>query len=134
MKMTDRLNEKVLQMYRDGKTKKSIKYKLRISNSRLNEILEEHSQSVRIRALKIYDRAKYRNNVKESICKKLSIKMIDLDEWLKLREFQRKFEHLQQNKKKKPERMRIQDGYSQWISYICEAWMRGQNWKRFDIK
>jgi hypothetical protein len=109
--MINRLNDEVLKMYRDGKTKKSIKYKLRISDSKVNEILAEHSQSVRIRALKIYDRAKYRNNLKKSICKKLSITMMDLDEWLKLREFQIKFEHLKQNKKNKPKRMRIQDGY-----------------------
>ena len=132
--MTNKVNAEVLKMYRDGKTKKSIKYKLSISDSKLNEILAEHSQSVRIRALKIYDRAKYRNNLKESICKKLSIRMMDLDEWLKLREFQIKFEHLKQNKKNKPKRMRIQDGYSQWVSCICEAWMNRQNWKRLDVK
>lgn len=132
--MINRLNDEVLKMYRDGKTKKSIKYKLRISDSKLNEILAEHSQSIRIRALKIYDRAKYRNNVKESICKKLSIRMMDLDEWLKLREFQIKFEHLKQNQKKKPKRMRIQDGYSQWVSCTCEAWMKRQSWKRLDVK
>jgi hypothetical protein len=134
--MNNSLNEQVIKMYKDGYTKKSIKQKLSIGENKLKEILSEHIESVRVRALTMYDNEICRDGVKERICRELDVKMIDLEEWIRFRNFERKVKRLklQQQSSKEDKRMRIQDGFSQWISYICEDWFKYRIQGRWSVK
>ena len=117
--MANSLHKQVIEMYRDGATNKNIRLALGIKDIKLKEILEGHKEEVKAKVLDRYDKEVFRDGVKERICKDYYIKMVDLDEWLGFRNFQKKAKKILA-KKNEVHRLRIQNGFSHWVSYIVE--------------
>ena len=131
--MDDNLKNMIIEMYKNGATGKSIKRALKVGESKLKAILNEHTQSVRLRALTMYDND-CRDDAKEHVCSELNIKMLDLDEWLRYRKFEEKVKRMKLQNSKEDKRMRIQNGYSHWVSRICENWFRYVDGGRWAVK
>ena len=117
--MANSLNKQVIEMYRDGATNKNIRLALGIKDIKLKEILEGHKEGVKAEVLDRYDKESFRDGIKERICMDYCIKMVDLDEWLGFRSFQKKAKKILAEKNE-VRRLRIQNGFSHWVSYIVE--------------
>ena len=117
--MANSLNKQAIEMYRDGATNKNIRLALGIKDIKLKEILEGHKEGVKAEVLDKYDKESFRDGIKERICTDYCIKMVDLDEWLGFRNFQKKAKKILAEKNE-VHRLKIQNGFSHWVSYIVE--------------
>ena len=124
--MVNNLNRQVVEMYRDGATNKKIRLTLGVKDIELKEILERHRKDVKPKVLDTYDKEALREGIKDRICRDFCIKTIDLDEWLSLRKLKKKAKNIIPEKK---ERLRIQNGFSPWISYIVEKCYLEHMWR-----
>jgi hypothetical protein len=130
MKMANSLNEQVIKMYRDGVSNGRIKLALKIKEIEIKEILRRHVDGVRINALEMYEKDSHREGIKERICRDLCIRISDLEEWISFRNFQNKMNAKNLIKREEPkQKIRIQNGFSPWISYIVEKCYLERLWR-----